>query len=156
MLPRQCRVWVISGPRLTKAQCPLHRSTADIYPLGCHARTIRSYWLLVNERGFLSLAVSSASKAQSIARPRCRGLLVRASPIAFRLLVPLCFSRAIFPRLSHPKQSLSVFCVHRLRYADTVSRIFPVRFRVFHCLGLLRPFNGGQPHHGVTLFGAVS
>lgn len=77
-------------------------------------------------------------------------------PIAFRLLVPLRFSRPIFPRLGHLEQSLSVVCVHRLRYADTVSRIFPVRFRIVHCLGLLQPFTGGQTNDGVTLFGAVS
>jgi hypothetical protein len=112
--------------------------------------------LVIGERARLLILGCFLGKQKSIALARCRGLLVRASPIAFRLLVPLCFSRPIFPRLSHPKQSLSVFCVHRLRYADTVSRIFPVRFRVFHCLGLLRPFNGGQTHHGVTLFGAVS
>src|SRR5437899_12174961 len=48
----------------------------------------------------------------------------RASPIALcLLLVPLRFSRPIFPSLSHLKHGLSVFCIHRLRYADAVGRI---------------------------------
>src|SRR5438094_305209 len=64
----------------------------------------------------------------------------RASPIALRLLlVPLCFSRTIFPSLSHLEQSLAVFCVHQLHDADAVGRIFPVRFRVLQWGGLPRP-----------------
>ena len=66
--------------------------------------------------------------------------LVSTLPFAFRLLrVLLCFSRPIFPRLGHFKQSLSVFCIHRLRYADAIGCIFPVHFRFFHATVSLQP-----------------
>ena len=58
-----------------------------------------------------------------------------ALPIAC-LLFPLCFSRPLFPGLRHFEQNLAVVFVHRLRNTDAVGRIFPVRFRVFHCIGL--------------------
>jgi hypothetical protein len=41
-----------------------------------------------------------------------------------------------------------------LRYADAVGRIFPIRFRVLHCI-LLQPHRREMPDGG-PLFGAVS
>src|SRR2546427_3243475 len=82
--------------------------------------------VMVNERGFLSLAVSSASKASVLRAPDVGGYGSRFTDRFPRSRSALLLA-PIFPRLSHPKQSLSVFCVHRLRYADTVSRACGIR-----------------------------